>query len=147
MNITNRYTRVLLRLSLLSIGLCVHSMAYAAPVDLFVGNFFGHDSDVLKYNGTTGAFESLFVPFSVDSFPLGAAFGADGNFYLSNSDTDAVLKINGATGALISTPASSRDRSALVRPRVATRRRSVIRSKWHPLLDCVMPARIGCDAW
>jgi WD40 repeat protein len=76
--------------------------------DLYVGNFFGDDSDVLKYNGSTGAFESVFVPFNSGTltFPLGAAFGADGNFYVTNSNNDRVLRYNGMTGAFINTFAS-----------------------------------------
>jgi hypothetical protein len=91
------------------------SVAFAGLLgasDLYVGNFFGDDSDVLKFNGTTGAFDSVFVPFAVDSFPLGAAFGADGNFYVSNSNTDAVLRVNGTTGAFINTFASAIDNAA-----------------------------------
>jgi DNA-binding beta-propeller fold protein YncE len=78
--------------------------------ELFVGNFFGGtDAAVLRYNGSTGTFESVFVPNSGGSltFPLGGAFGADGNFYVSNSDKDTVLRYNGATGAFLSTFASA----------------------------------------
>ena len=84
----------------------------SSATDLYVGNFFGNDSDVLKFNGTTGAFQSVFVPFSVDSFPLGGAFGADGNFYVSNSNTETVLRVNGATGAFLNTFASGVDDAA-----------------------------------
>jgi streptogramin lyase len=83
-----------------------------SATDLYVGNFFGNDSGVLKFNGTTGTFESVFVPFSVDSFPLGGAFGSDGNFYVSNSNTDAVLRVNGTTGAFLNTFASGVDNAA-----------------------------------
>jgi hypothetical protein len=50
--------------------------------DLFVGNFFGPgNEDVLRYNGTTGAFVSTFVPTGSGglSFPLGGTFGPDNN--------------------------------------------------------------------
>jgi streptogramin lyase len=71
-----------------------------AKADLFVGNFFGSSSDVLRYNGRTGAFVSTFVPpGSGNLFPLGGAFGPDGNFYLSESNTDSILRYNGKTGA------------------------------------------------
>src|SRR5581483_5907914 len=81
-----------------------------ASRDLYVGNFFGNDSDILRYDGNTGAFVSNFVPG--DSFPLGAAFGSDGNFYATNSNTDTVGKYNGTIGAFISTFASSVDDAA-----------------------------------
>jgi hypothetical protein len=87
-------------------------MAYAVPVDLFVGNFFDNDADVLKFNGTTGAFEKAFVPFRIDSFPLGAAFGSNGNLCVSDSNTDSVLRVNGITGTLIDTFASNVDDAA-----------------------------------
>ncbi len=78
--------------------------------ELFVGNFFGStDSDVLRYNGSTGAFESVFVPNSSGglTFPLGGTFGPDGNFYVSNSNNDTVLRYDGATGAFLNTFASA----------------------------------------
>ncbi len=82
--------------------------------DLFVGNFFGTGHlNILQYNGTTGAFVGQFGP--VIGFPLGGAFGPDGNFYASNSDTDAVLKLNGVTGAVINSAfASVEDAAGLV---------------------------------
>ena len=73
-----------------------------AKADLFVGNFFGSSSDVLRYNGRTGAFVSIFVPpGSGNLFPLGGAFGPDGNFYFSESNTDSILRYNGKTGAFM----------------------------------------------
>ncbi len=73
--------------------------------ELFVGNFFGNSDVVLHYDGSTGAFKGVFVPFNSGglTFPLGAAFGADGNFYVTNSNNDTVLRYNGSTGAFIST--------------------------------------------
>jgi WD40 repeat protein len=85
-----------------------------AASELLVGNFFGNASDVLRFNGSTGAFEDTFVPHNSGTltFPLGGAFGADGNFYVSNSDNDRVLKYNGATGAFLNTFASPVDDAA-----------------------------------
>jgi DNA-binding beta-propeller fold protein YncE len=80
--------------------------------DLFVGNFFGDHSKILEYNATTGAFIGQFGP--ANSFPLGAAFGPDGNFYATNSNIDVVLKQNGNTGAFISNFASVEDAAGLV---------------------------------
>jgi hypothetical protein len=51
--------------------------AFATP-DLYVGNFFGPgNEDVLRYNGTTGAFVSNFVPTG-NTFPLGGPLGPTG---------------------------------------------------------------------
>ena len=67
---------------------------------------------ILEYNATTGAFIGQFGP--ANSFPLGAAFGPDGNFYATNSNIDVVLKQNGTTGAFISNFASVEDAAGLV---------------------------------
>ncbi len=50
--------------------------------DLFVGNFFDPNLNVLEYNATTGAFVRTFVPTGSGglTFPLGGGFGPDGNF-------------------------------------------------------------------
>src|SRR5262249_52012474 len=49
-----------MRVYCLLAGLVVLPTVCAAE-DLFVGNFFGQDSDILLFNGTTGAFQSVFV--------------------------------------------------------------------------------------
>jgi len=66
----NSMNRVTLRL----LAVCLLPRTGAAS-DLFVGNFFGNDSDFLQFNGTTGAFESVFVPHNSGTlaFPLGGA--------------------------------------------------------------------------
>lgn len=110
---TDESHRVRRRLVTLTMG-CLYLGILVLPKtcgasELFVGNFFGGpDLDVLRFNGSTGAFESVFVPKSSGglTFPLGGAFGPDGNFYVSNSDNDTVLRYNGATGAFIDTFAS-----------------------------------------
>ena len=95
-------------------GCCLYLGVWALPgtcaaSELYVGNFFGDDSDVLRYDGNTGAFKSTFVPNGSGglTFPLGASFGPDGNFYVTNSNNDTVLRYNGATGAFLNTFASS----------------------------------------
>lgn len=73
-----------------------------ARADLLVGNFFDPNLDVLRYDNA-GAFVGVFVPSLSGglSFPLGGTFGPDGNFYVSDSDHDAVLRYNGSTGAFM----------------------------------------------
>lgn len=78
--------------------------------DLYVGNFFGPgNEDVLRYHGNTGAFVDTFISTGSGglSFPLGAAFGPDSNFYVSNSDNDSVLRYSGTTGAFLNSFATS----------------------------------------
>lgn len=100
-----KLTRHLITLAgCLFVGLWAFSSACLAD-DLFVGNFFGSDSKILQYNATTGAFIGQFGP--AVSFPLGAGFGPDGNFYVTNSDTDTVLRLNGTTGAFMNDFATS----------------------------------------
>jgi sugar lactone lactonase YvrE len=67
--------------------------------DVFVGSFNGSNSGIYEYS-TSGAFIGLFGP--ADSFPLGAAFDSSGNFYVSDSNTDTVLKFNGTTSIFAS---------------------------------------------
>src|SRR5262245_17835854 len=90
--------RFKVRLSPATVGVwCLCAGVWALPglcsaSDLFVGNFFGDDSDVIRYDASTGAFKNIFVPNNSGglTFPLGAAFGADGNLYVSNSNNDTV---------------------------------------------------------
>src|SRR5436309_1697263 len=75
-----------------------------SATDLYVGNFFGNDSDVLKFNGTKGAFMDVFVASGSGGLSGGrdVTFGADGNLYATSSGTTGgVLKYNGTTGAFL----------------------------------------------
>jgi streptogramin lyase len=87
-----------------------------------IGGVFGSDSNlyvssgvfqkstngenVLQYNGTTGAFQSVFTSQNVTS-PRGVLFGPDGNLYVAdgNSVADAdpasVERFDGKTGAFL----------------------------------------------
>ncbi len=108
-----KLTRRLIALAAcLFVGLCAFARPCLADDLLFVGNFFGDDSKILEYNATTGAFIGQFGP--ANSFPLGAAFGPDGNFYATNSSIDVVLRQNGTTGAFIGNFASVGDAAGLV---------------------------------
>ena len=103
-NVSGLVRRSLLLLAV-SLLLCIG--VFGAPsvhADLFVGNFFGPgNEDVLRYNATTGAFVSTFVPTLSGglTFPLGGTFGPDGNLYVSDSDHEKVLRYNGTTGSFI----------------------------------------------
>ena len=69
-------------------------------VQLLVGSFSGN---VLRYDGTTGAFFDEFVPPGTAGLDvsLGMAIGPEGNLYVSSRDTDNVLEFHGATGAFV----------------------------------------------
>ena len=114
-SVAQRHAKLTRHLIALAACLFVGLWAFSSPCladDLFVGNFFGSDSKILEYNATTGAFIGQFGP--ANSFPLGAAFGPDGNFYATNSNIDTVLQQNGNTGAFISNFASVGDAAGLV---------------------------------
>jgi len=100
-SLVRRYLLLLAVSVFLGIGIIGPASVHA---DLFVGNFFGPgNEDVLRYNGTTGAFVSTFVPTGSGglSFPLGGTFGPDNNLYVSDSDHEKVLRYNGTTGSFI----------------------------------------------
>ncbi len=58
-------------------------------------------NQVLRYDGQTGAFVSVFASGNGMSMPEGLAFGADGNLYVANIGSNRVLRFNGTTGAFI----------------------------------------------
>lgn len=64
-----------------------------------------NNGEVLRYNGTTGAYMNTFV--SQGSGGLSGlagnclAFGPDGNLYVSSANTNQVLEYNGSTGAFV----------------------------------------------
>ncbi len=64
---------------------------------LFVSN---DGTNVLAYNGSTGASQGVFVPTGGNLLvPSGVTFGPDGNFYLGSFANSRVLKFDGVTGA------------------------------------------------
>ena len=56
-------------------------------------------SRVLRYNGTTGAYEGVFASGGALSFPYGLAFSPSGDLLVDSSGTNQVLRYNGTTGA------------------------------------------------
>ena len=83
---------------------CLFIGAWSLPTicsadDVFVGSFNGSNSGIYEYT-STGTFIGLFGP--ADTFPLGAAFDSTGAFFVSDSDTDTVLKFNGTTSVFAS---------------------------------------------
>jgi len=76
----------------------------AKAQDLYVSS--SHTDQVLRYNGTTGAFMNVFASGGGLDEPLGLVFGPDGNLYVSSGVTDQVLRYNGTTGAFMNVFAS-----------------------------------------
>lgn len=71
-------------------------MAFGPSGDLFVGS--GDTGDVVRYDGTTGAFEGTFIPGGFTDY---LTFGPDGNLYVNDFLGEAVLRYDGETGSFI----------------------------------------------
>jgi glucose/arabinose dehydrogenase len=84
-------------------GLDHTSMAITFGPDgnLYVGGYFSHN--VVRYDGTTGAFIDTFVFAGSGglSQTQGLAFGPDGNLYVCSNANSQVLRYDGATGTFI----------------------------------------------
>lgn len=85
-----------------------------APTNLLVAGLGSHN--VLRYDGTTGAFIDTFIPPGSGglSLPRGIAIGSDGNVYVSSIGAGGVLRYSGTTGAFIDFFASVPDPRGLV---------------------------------
>jgi DNA-binding beta-propeller fold protein YncE len=68
-----------------------------------------YNNEVLRFDGTTGAFVSVFVTAGSGgiSGPSGMTFGPDGNLYVSGRNSASVVEYDGTTGAYIRTFAAS----------------------------------------
>ncbi|HEX5036050.1 MAG TPA: Calx-beta domain-containing protein [bacterium] len=73
----------------------------ASASDLLVSSQNTHN--VLRYNGTTGAFIGEFVVAGSGGLdgPDGMAFGPDGNLYVLDFEPDKIFRFDGSTGAFI----------------------------------------------
>src|SRR5262249_37677294 len=60
-------------------------------------------SNILRYNGQTGAFLGVFVPAGRGGYNRGAGlvFRADGYLYACSSNSNQVLRFNATTGAFV----------------------------------------------
>ena len=67
--------------------------------ELLVGS--ASTNEVLRYDGTTGAFIDVFASGGGLIGPVGLVFGPDGHLYVSSSNNHQVLRYNGAMGAFI----------------------------------------------
>ena len=72
---------------------------FGSDGNLYMGSL--NTSQVIRFDGTTGAFIDVFASGEGLSIATGIAFGPDGNLYVSSRDTDQVLRYDGTTGAFI----------------------------------------------
>ena len=73
-------------------------VAHAEAVELLVSS--ESTNNVLRYDGTTGAFIDVFASGGglEISLPEGLALGPDGNLYVGSFFTNGVLRYDGTTG-------------------------------------------------
>lgn len=81
------------------------AITFGPDGNLYVANSDSGTEDVLRFNGTTGAFIDTFIPNGATglSDPKSIKFGPDGRFYATNEGNDSVEVFNGTTGAYIGT--------------------------------------------
>ncbi len=82
-------------------------MNFGPDGNLYVSSADGDGIDgpdeVLRYNGTTGAFIDVFVTDASGGLdnPNGVTFGPDGNFYVADTRNDRINRYDGTTGNFI----------------------------------------------
>lgn len=93
-------------------------IAFGPDGNLYVANV--DDSDIVEFNGTTGALIGVFASGNGLSHPRDLTFGPDGNLYVTNfsGSTGAVLRFNGTTGAFIDDFVTFDGTNSLPRPLV-----------------------------
>jgi sugar lactone lactonase YvrE len=74
--------------------------------NLYVAGFSDNDNNVLRYDGTTGAFIDNFIPPRTGglSGAGGLLFGPDGNLFVCSTSTNEVMRYDGTTGAPLPAP-------------------------------------------
>lgn len=80
-------------------------IVFGADGNLYVSGALSND--VLKYNGTTGAFIGTFASGNGLSSPTGLVFGPNGDLFVNSSGNNQVLEFNGTTGAFVKVFANS----------------------------------------
>ena len=90
---------------------CPTELVFGPDGHLYVSSNFsfctggGGQNGVLRYDGRTGAFLSVFASQGAFTFSqlraTGLAFGPDSNLYVSDANTDTIVRFNGQTGAFL----------------------------------------------
>ena len=100
-------------------------------------------NEVLRYDGTTGAFLGAFVAAGNGglSNPRSLAFGPDGNLYVSSSGSNSMLRFSGSTGAFLGTFVAANFIAAAGSPDASTRAAQLLRL--HTNLGAFSVSAIG----
>ncbi len=87
-----------------------NALVFGPDGNLYVSNegnstFPSTNSNILRYNPTTGLYVDTFVTDNSGGLaePYGTIFGADGNFYVTSTDTGQVKRYDGTTGSFVDT--------------------------------------------
>src|SRR5262245_6507456 len=76
-------------------------MVFGPDGDLYLSS--AASSEVLRYDGTTGAFKQVFITAGLGGLDEaeGMAFGPNGNLFVASELGNAVLEYDGVTGAFV----------------------------------------------
>ncbi len=87
-------------------------LTFGPDGNLYVSSGTNTGGQILRYNGTTGAFIGVFAQGNGLMRPYGNVFGPDGNLYVASFRSDKILKFNGSTGAFMSVVAQGNGTAA-----------------------------------